>query len=75
MKKYEFKKFEINSWVRLKSVVLASDPPTPTLQAVSDINTFAIQKARDKSFELKDIDRFFKFIPDELENILTLYFR
>lgn len=75
LKKYEFKKFEINSWVRLKSVVLASDPPTPALQVVSDINTFAIQEAQDKSFELKDIDRFFKFIPDELENILTLYFR
>lgn len=75
LKKYDFKKFDINSWVRLKSAVVAGDPPIPVLLVVNDINTYAIQEAPDKSFGLKDIDRFFKFVPGEIEKILTLYFK
>jgi len=74
LKKYEFKKFNLNSWVRLKAALLA-EKQTPVLLAVSDINTLSLPEAPDVNFQLKDIDRFFINIPNHLENILSLYFK
>jgi len=75
LKQYKHKKFNLNSWVRLKSANLVDESKTPILLVISDINTLSIQEASENNFDLKDIDRFFKFIPDELERILSLYFK
>ncbi len=75
LKKYQFKKFNINSWVKLKSTQLLDKEQTPILHIISDINTLSVQESPDTNFLLKDIDRFFNFIPDELESILSLYFK
>lgn len=74
LKQYEFKKFNLNSWVRLKAVRLA-EKQTPVLLVVSDINTLSFLVAPDVKFQLKDIDRFFINIPKHLESILSLYFK
>lgn len=74
LKQYPFKKFHLNSWVRLKSTQLLDENRTPILHIVSDINTLSSQEAPETKFLLKDIDRFFKFVPDELESIISLYF-
>lgn len=74
LKKYEFKNFDINSWVRLKSGQLLDQLRTPILHVINDINTLAYQEAPDINFELSDVERFFKFIPEHLESILSLYF-
>jgi len=73
-KKYNFERFELNSWVRLKSINIADEEPVPVLLTVNDINTVAIQEAPEVSFSFWDIQRFFKKIPHHLESILKLYF-
>ena len=74
LKKYEFKKFNLNSWVRIKSAQLAGTN-APVLLMINDINTFAQLEAPDENFGLADIDRFFKYIPNHIEEILSLYFQ
>ena len=74
LKKYKFKKFDINSWVRIKSVQLA-ETLDPLLLMINDINTFSYIEAPDENFKLADIDRFFKNIPNHIEEILSLYFQ
>lgn len=74
LKKYEFKKFDLNSWVRIKSAQLAETHDSVLLM-INDINTFAYLEAPDENFRLTDIDRFFKNIPNHIEEILSLYFK
>jgi len=73
LKKYKFERFDLNSWVRLKSTNLLDKNRTPVLLVVNDINTLALQEAPDNTFSLKDIQRFYNKIPDHLDSILKLY--
>jgi len=73
LKKYKFKKFNLNSWVRIKSALLV-ETHDPVLLMINDINTFAHIEAPDENFGIADIDRFFKNIPNHIEEILSLYF-
>ena len=73
LKKYKFERFDLNSWVRLKSTNLLDKNRTPVLLVVNDINTLALQEAPDNTFSLKDIQRFYNKIPDNLDSILKLY--
>jgi len=74
LKKYIYKDFKINSWVRVKSAMLADDQKTPIINVLSDINTYAINEDPEIRFAQEDIARFFNNIPEHLDSIIKLYF-
>ncbi len=74
LKKYEWKGFQINSWVRLKSAILSDQAETSILLVLNDLNTLGREFAESVSFEEQDIGRFFTNAPDHLNEILNLYF-
>lgn len=74
LKTYEWKGFQINSWVRLRSTILSDPAQTPTLLVLNDLNTLGKEFAASVSFKEQDIERFFKNAPDHLNEILSLYF-
>jgi len=74
LKTYEWKGFQINSWVRLRSTKLSDPAQTSILLVINDLNTLGKDLAATVSFEEQDIDRFFKNAPNHLNEILGLYF-
>jgi len=74
LKKYEFNKFNLNSWIRLKTNNLANEQRTPVLTMTNDINTYASNEDPGVKFTQKDLTRFFSSIPEHLESIINLYF-
>ena len=75
LKKYKFKDFDINSWVRLKSAKLIDPDNTPVLLVENDINTLSIVEDKDANFNSNNISVFYSEIPDHQEKILKLYFK
>jgi len=74
LKTYEWKGFQINSWVRLRSAKLSDTAQTAILLVVNDLNTPSKEFAASESFVEQDIERFFNNTPDHVNEILDLYF-
>jgi hypothetical protein len=69
---------DVNSWVRCKTGLLRyGDQTTPTQTQViiveQDLNTLA-EEMNTREFGPEDITRFYELMPQELEQILILYF-
>jgi hypothetical protein len=72
LKKYEQEGFNVNSWVRLKSVNLKDSTQTPVLFAANDVNTLSEDQSIE--FNVEDIARFYDYFPQHVESIIKLYF-
>lgn len=72
LKKYEREGFNVNSWVRLKSVNLKDSTQTPVLFAANDVNTLSEDQSIE--FNVEDIARFYDYFPQHVESIIKLYF-
>ncbi len=73
LKKYDWEDFRVNSWVRTKCGLVRPEELTPVLLVVNDINTLSGKEEPGRSFDDKDIERFFQNITGHLASILTLY--
>ena len=66
--------FQVNSWARSKTGLLAGDTAQkPIVLFEQDINTLA-EEARDRSFQNEEIKRFLAAVAEEADVILQLYF-
>ena len=74
LKKYKYRDFDVNSWVRIMPANLLDDDKTPVVLVKNDINTYSNFEAPEVNFSPIDIDRFFNEMPDHLESIVSLYF-
>jgi hypothetical protein len=72
LKKYEREGFNVNSWIRLKSVNLKDSTQTPVLLAANDVNTLSEDQSIE--FNVEDIVRFYDYFPQHVESIIELYF-
>ena len=73
MKKFRFiDKFDVNSWVRIKSVRLQpkNGIHRPAINVHQDINTISESTI---AFSEDDINLFFKHVYSEFDKILKLY--
>lgn len=74
LKKYNEFGFNINSWVRFKSVYTkVTESPIPSILMENDLNTFALEEDKDRSFSIEEIGKFFQQFPNHLEEIVKLY--
>jgi hypothetical protein len=70
--------FEVNSWVRCKTAVLAKpdQPNATTPDAIiveQDINSLA-EQMETRELSVEEMHRFFEIVPQEMSKILGLYF-
>jgi len=76
LKKYPWKGFDINSWVRIMFMpIKTGDSETaPAILVVNDLNTLSLEEAEDENFSDGQTAEYFNEIPLELKKILRLYF-
>lgn len=77
LKNYPWNTFQLNSWVRIKSIDYkdpARDGVNPVILLINDLNTLSIKEDPEKTFSAGDIKRYFKEIPEHLDSILKKYF-
>jgi hypothetical protein len=74
LKKYEWRGFNVNSWVRIKTAKLPKVSSVPLLLMINDINTLSQLEAPDMNFTKDDMFKFYSNIPQEITEILSLYF-
>ena len=74
-KKYTFRSFDVNSWVRVKSGKVRPEQgiSRPIVLVEQDINTLA-ELMESKSYNRREISTFFRHIIKEFDKILQLYF-
>ena len=74
LKNYTWEDFDINSWVRIKSVDFESDVIIPALLVINDLNTLSVTEDPDRKFLPDDIGKYFERIPLHINEILYKYF-
>jgi hypothetical protein len=76
LKKYNWEKFSVNSWVRTKflPVKIGDGETAPGILVINDLNTLSSDEAREASFSADDIKAYFEKAPQHLRKILKLYF-
>lgn len=74
-KKYTYRSFEVNSWVRIRSGKARPEQgiSRPIVLVEQDINTFA-ELMDSRSYNKREISTFFRYIIKEFDRILKLYF-
>ena len=72
LKKYEWRNFNINSWVRVKTASLNINKE-PVVLFQNDLNTFGIEEDPKRTFETSEISDYFSNIPGHLKDILEKY--
>jgi len=72
LRKYEWRDFNINSWVRVKTASLAMNKE-PVVLFQNDLNTFGIEEDPERGFETSEINDYFSNISEHLQNILQKY--
>ena len=76
-KKYGWEDYNINSWVRLKFLLVKmkdSGEMKSTIFVQNDINTLSIDENPDEDFNKDKIEKFFQKAPGHIREILSLYF-
>ena len=75
-KKYPWKDFSINSWVRIKFINFKKKENEfhPAILVTNDLNTLSYEEDKEMSFEPKKIKEYFEKVPNHLDGILKLYF-
>lgn len=73
LKKYDWRKYRLNSWIRIKSVELKTDKTVPCLFLQNDLNTLSIDEDPSQDFPREAIDKFFLGINKHLKDILIKY--
>lgn len=77
LKKYEWKDFNINSWVRLKILTIRrknDEIRQPLFIVENDLNTFPIDENPIADFPASQISNYFKSAKNHVDEILQLYF-
>lgn len=76
LKKYPWKGYDLNSWVRIKfaPIRIPDSEPTPGFIVINDLNTLPLEEAPEVEFSGEQINAFFTAIPEHLNDILKLYF-
>jgi hypothetical protein len=74
LKKYDLEDFNVNSWVRLKTIHLADTKMSDALLLENDLNTFSITENPDKNFSVSEIESFFTISVGELQEIINRIF-
>ena len=71
LKRYDWKDFMLNSWIKFKSGLHKKHGPFVGLH--NDLNTIPYEEDQDREFTPDDVTRFFQKIPNHLNEILNLY--
>lgn len=76
LKKYNWEKFNVNSWVRTKflPIRIGDGETAPGLLVINDFNTLSSDEASEEVFLAEDIKAYFHKAPQHLNEILKLYF-
>jgi len=73
LKKYDWRNYRLNSWVRIKSVEFKTDKIVPCLFLQNDLNTLSVDEDPSQDFPREAIDKFFLGINEHLKDILRKY--
>jgi hypothetical protein len=73
LKKYDWRDYHLNSWVRIKALDLKTDKTIPCLFLQNDLNTLSIDEDPSQDFSRETIDKFFLGINEHLKDILRKY--
>lgn len=75
LKRYDWERFKINSWVRIKAMDFkAVDIITPAVIIINDLNTLPYSEDPENRFSSGDISRYIVETPSHINEILNKYF-